>query len=363
MRGEGAWSKGKELIPQICNNPVLIGRSIETSSIRGFITQELSNLGIKVNNMELTYGCCEVDLKNLQAYIKDLNCDGVIAAGGGKVLDSGKLLSHRMGIPSITIPLSASTCAGWTALSNIYSKEGSFKEDQTLGSCPEVLIFDHGFIKSAPSRTIASGIADALAKWYEASLSSGSSEDALIQQALQMARVLRDQLFIDGIAAFKDSNSDEWVRVIECCGLTAGLIGGIGGAKCRAAVAHSLHNGLTQIHACNKNFHGEIVGFGIIVQLRLEEILWNSQLAKQSRMQLIPFLKELGLPVSLKDLGLSLVSINDLKKACKFACKEGSDILNLPFKVKESELLEALISAEHLTSEVNYKNNEKVRQK
>jgi len=32
--------------------------------------------------------------------------------GGGKVLDSGKYIAECLNIPCITVPLSASTCAG-----------------------------------------------------------------------------------------------------------------------------------------------------------------------------------------------------------------------------------------------------------
>ena len=35
--------------------------------------------------------------------------------------------------------------------------------------------------------------------------------------------------------------------------------------------AHAVHNGLTQLAACHGVLHGEKVGFGILVQLRLEE--------------------------------------------------------------------------------------------
>ena len=39
--------------------------------------------------------------------------------------------------------------------------------------------------------------------------------------------------------------------------------------------------------------YGEIVGFGILAQLRLEEIITGNQLAKQARYQLLTFLKKL----------------------------------------------------------------------
>ena len=128
------------------------------------------------------------------------------------------------------MPLSASTCAGWTALSNIYTPDGKFVKDVTLKSCPNLLIFDHTIVRSAPPRTLASGMADAVAKWYESSLTSGSSKDGFVQQAVQMARVLRDQLFLNGYEAFKNQRSNSWVTVAEGCALTAGIIGGLGGS-------------------------------------------------------------------------------------------------------------------------------------
>ena len=68
-----------------------------------------------------------------------------------------KYLADCLSIPSITVPLSASTCAGWTALSNIYTIHGQFIEDVVIKSCPKILVFDHNFIQTAPTRTLSSG--------------------------------------------------------------------------------------------------------------------------------------------------------------------------------------------------------------
>ena len=108
------------------------------------------------------------------------------------------------------MPTSAATCAGWTALANVYSPEGAFLSDVALARCPDLLIFDHDLVRQAPVRTLASGIADAMAKWYEAAVSSGASSDGLVQQAVQMARVLRDQLMLDAVSALQDPHSAAW---------------------------------------------------------------------------------------------------------------------------------------------------------
>ena len=343
LRGEGAWSEALPRIRALCSKPLVLGRSSATAGLRRELTDDIAACGLTPKSASLQYDCCESDLARLLQEAAD--CDAVLAAGGGKVMDAGKLLADQLSIPCITVPLSAATCAGWTALSNIYSPDGAFERDVVLKQCPDLLVFDHGLVRQAPPRTLASGVADALAKWYEASVSSADSSDGLVQQAVQMARVLRDQLLIDSPLALQDCESAAWARTAEACALTAGVMGGLGGARCRTVAAHAVHNGLTQLQACHHVLHGEKVGFGILVQLRLEERLGGNRLAAQAHRQLLPLLRDLGLPVCLEDLGLAQASLNDLQQVCSFACREGSDLHHLPFVVTPGALLEALVGA------------------
>ena len=344
MRGPGSWSHAAPAVTGLGTRPLLLGRSRSTGAVRQRLAADLDHQGCHTIPAELRWDCCPEDLATLEEHSRTEQVDLVIAAGGGKVLDAGKLLGHRLGLPVVTVPTSAATCAGWTALSNLYSPAGAFQGDVALERCPDLLVFDHELIVGAPARTLASGIADAMAKWYEASVSSGASDDGLIQQAVQQARVLRDQLLLDGLAAVNQPGSPAWVRVAEACGLTAGLIGGLGGARCRTVAAHAVHNGLTQLQACHDSLHGEKVGFGILVQLRLEETLGGNGLAAQARRQLLPFLQQLGLPVTLHDLGLAHASLADLLEVCTFACRPGSDLHHLPFAVSADDLLAALVT-------------------
>ncbi len=347
-RGDYAWEKSLPQITKLTKSPLILGRSINTKNIRNKIFIDLKNHNLNVNFADLHYDCCYEDISRVKNLILNNNHDSVIAAGGGKVLDSGKYIADCLNIPCITVPLSASTCAGWTALSNIYTKNGQFIEDVALRSCPKILVYDHNFIQTAPSRTLASGVADALAKWYESSITSSTIDDGLVQQAIQVSRVLRDQLLIDGKKAYKSKfeNNLSWRNTIEACGLTAGLVGGIGGEKCRTAAAHAIHNAITQIISPNKFLHGEIVGVGLLLQLKLEEMKNNNKLADQSINQLLVLMKELNLPTTIAQLGINVFENNNLEKIAEFSCRDKSEIHFLPFQIHKQDIVDVITNFE-----------------
>ena len=344
IRGKNAWKRSLPEIVEIVKSPLLLGRSIKTRSLRSIIFNDLSQLNKRVYNAELKFDCCEDDLTRIYNITKEQNCDSIITAGGGKVLDAGKLLAEYLSVPCITVPLSASTCAGWTALANVYTPEGKFIRDINLKSCPKILVCDHSFISSAPSKTLSSGIADSLAKWYESSITSSSNKDGIVQQAIQISRVLRDQLFIQGEDACNhpSENNLSWCNIVEANSLTAGLIGGIGGEKCRTAAAHAIHNAITQIDSNKKPLHGEIVGVGILIQLRLEESKNNNKLANQSINQLVKFMKSINLPTTISELGINVFDNDNLQKIASFTCRKQSEIHFLPFEFSKEDIIQVI---------------------
>ena len=137
-----------------------------------------------------------------------------------------------------------------------------------------------------------------------------------------------------------------WRNTIEACGLTAGLIGGIGGEKCRTAAAHAIHNAITQVIVPGRFLHGEIVGVGILLQLRLEAIKNNNKLADQSIMQLLVLMKKLNLPTTIAELGINVFKNDNLKKIAEFTCRENSEIHFLPFEIKQEDILEIISTFE-----------------
>jgi glycerol dehydrogenase len=346
LRGSGLIADAANELARLGSRPLIICGDRTRSRVEADLLPVLERDDRFETATIADYGadCCEASLEAMQQQAIDTDANFVIGMGGGKALDAAKLIAHRCQLPIATIPTSAATCAAWTALSNVYSDRGAFLYDVSLDRCPDLLLLDYDLIATAPIATLVSGIGDALAKWYEASISSGQSEQTIVVAAVQQARVLRDLLFQKSAEAIAQPGGEAWHEVVDASVLLAGVIGGLGGAQCRTVAAHAVHNGLTHIDPEHRTIHGEKVAYGILVQLRLEELIQGSQLAATARQQLLGFYRELGLPCSLDDLKLSDRSLADLQRAADLACVPGSDIHHLPFAIAPSDLIGAMVS-------------------
>jgi glycerol dehydrogenase len=108
--------------------------------------------------------------------------------------------------------------------------------------------------------------------------------------------------------------------------------------------AHAVHNGLTHLAECHHILHGEKVAYGILVQLRLEEMTQGNQLALTARLQLLKFYGQIGLPTKLEDLGLQGITLAQLRQVAEVTCRPDSDIHRLPFSVSPEILMAAMVS-------------------
>ena len=361
IRGNNVLTSSGPVLARLGKRPLLVGGDRALAAAMPFLSEALSQLIAKSvgaqfaditgantaaeSNCPLPVAACsEATLAALHRAVSQHEADFIIGIGGGKALDAAKLLAHQCQLPIVTVPTSAATCAGWTALSNVYSDKGAFLYDVGLARCPDVIILDYDLVATAPKRMLMSGIGDAIAKWYEASVSSGHSAHTMVIGAVQQARVLRDILFQKSVLALENPGGDDWREVVDASVLMAGVIGGMGGAQCRTVAAHAVHNGLTHVSA-HGTLHGEKVAYGILVQLRLEEMLGTNQmLAATARQQLLQFYGQLGLPKSLADLDMAQLTVAELQRAATVACQPGSDIHHLPFSVQPDQVMAAMVS-------------------
>jgi len=344
LRGENCLADSGQEIAKLGVRPLVIGGERTLEVVAPALKAIAKSAKLELQRANYSPDCAESSLARLKEAVQQHQADVIIGVGGGKGLDLAKLVAYQCGLKTLTVATSGATCAAWTALSNVYSEAGAFQYDVTLNNCPDLLILDYGLIRTAPQRTLVAGIGDAIAKWYEASVSSGDSSATLLISAVQQARILRDILFQKSAIALADPHGDAWREVVDATVLLAGVIGGIGGADCRTVAAHAVHNGLTHLTAAHDVLHGEKVAYGILVQLRLEEMVQGNQLAASARKQLLQFYSEIGLPKSLEDLGLENITLSQLRRVTAIATQPQSDIHRLPFKVSPEQLAAAMVS-------------------
>lgn len=344
IKGENCLPKSGNAIASLGKYPLVVGGENTLNLIKTYLEPIFTDFNLTAIYQSYAPDCTETAQTQLQEVVKTDQVDLIIGVGGGKALDTAKLLAHNCNLPVVTIPTSGATCAAWTALSNIYSEQGTFQYDVSLANCPNLLILDYNIIATAPLHTLIAGIGDAIAKWYEASVSSGNSTATLTIAAVQQARVLRDILLQKSAVALQNPLGQEWQEVVDATVLLAGVSGGLGGANCRTVAAHAVHNALTHLTQAHHQLHGAKVAYGILVQLRLEEIVQNNKLAVTARQQLIKFYREIGLPCTLEDLSLQDITLTQLRHCAEIACQPRSDIHRLPFKINPEQLVTAMVS-------------------
>ncbi|MBM3268664.1 MAG: iron-containing alcohol dehydrogenase family protein [Candidatus Sericytochromatia bacterium] len=272
--------------------------------------------------------------------------DAIVGVGGGRALDAAKLVAHHLGLPAFTVPTSAATCAAWTALSNLYSPAGGWLGGVTLDRGPAGAAISYALVETAGPRLLASGVADAMAKWYESETAVDlAAADALTAAAVEMAHHLHRQLVRHAAGAVADArrgkSSDALRRVIDVNIALAGIVGGLGGSKCRSVAAHAVANGLTHLPGNSASFHGEKVAFGILVQL----ILLDRPLDEIE--ELISFFADLDVPVTLAQL-LGPDTSPDLAEAARIALARDSGIHRLDVPLDSVALVRAITEADAL---------------
>ena len=201
------------------------------------------------------YGeCCRENVDMLVDLVKGSDCNVVLGVGGGKVLDTVKLVADAADLPRIIIPTSASSdapAADWAA---VYDTKGVFLGATATNRNTELVLVDSAIIARAPARLFASGIADALVTWYEAMANERSLTPNNIGRGylrslagMAIARESHDILLRDGIQAYEAVKAKLLTSAVENVIEANILLSGLGFMNAGCACAHGVHNGISAL--------------------------------------------------------------------------------------------------------------------
>ena len=291
--------------------------------------------------------CCMTEINRIKEAAGSIGSDVIVGIGGGKILDTAKAVAYYMNKPVMIVPTIASTDAPCSALSVIYTDEGVFEKYLFLPTSPNMVIVDTEIVSKAPARLLISGMGDALATYFEARACKRSDAVNCVGgkctlAAMSLAQLCYDTLIGSGIKAMTAVKEGICTKAVEDIIEANTYLSGIGFESAGLAGAHAIHNGLTAIEETHQFYHGEKVAFGTLVQLVLEDA------DEDELMEVLDFCIEVGLPVTLKELGITETSPERIVEAAKLACAPEDTMGNMPFEVTPDDVYAAIMGADAL---------------
>jgi glycerol dehydrogenase len=289
--------------------------------------------------------CCEDELARLSGIIAQKQVDVLVGMGGGKTIDTAKIVADRMGIPVIVIPTIASTDAPCSGCAVLYSKDGIFDSVCYQKTNPAAVLVDVGIIAAAPTRFLVAGMGDALSTWFEArscdrTQSANECGGYSTAAGLHIAKLCYETLLACGAAAKVASERHIVTPALDHIVEANILLSGLGFESAGLASAHSIHNGLTALAETHPFYHGEKVAFGVLAGLQLTDA------AVDESETVFSFCENVGLPTTLADIGLGNADQEELMVVAEKTCAAGQPVHHEAGIITPKKVLNAVLAAD-----------------
>ena len=346
----------KNFVPYISHlgsNPFIVGGKRALSTTKDMILKSASEHAMECRFEVFSGLGTRSDATDLAKKASDFGADIIVGVGGGLVLDTAKVVAHETDLWLVIVPTIASTDAPCSKEALQYTEDHRLDRVVELKRNPDVVIVDTRIIAEAPTRFIVAGMGDALATWIEAQacLKSGAknfSGGVATASGLALAKLSYDTLLEYGVAAKLAVEQNVVTPAVEMVIEANALLSSIGFENCGLAAAHAISVSLGILEGTENCLHGELVGFSTIVNLVLENY------PSDEIDELIDFCQTVGLPITLKELGVKDPSPANLLKACEDTFEQESLIHNLSFEATPQMVVDAIMGTDALGRELGH---------
>lgn len=323
--------------------PMILNDELVMSIIRPKTESRLLSVGVTPRFVLFETECSRTEIARIAESATREACDFIVGAGGGKAIDTARVVAKRLGLPLVTIATSAATCSACSSVSVIY--KNGVREETLKGKGAELALVDTDVIAAAPSRLLSAGMGDALAKFYEGkpTFDKLAHPAPALEAAMRLSTQVKETILQCGVEAKCDVDAGKNTliveKIVEANLFLTGIISCIGGATFRVALAHGLLYGMTVMPVIHNLLHGEMVSYGLIVQLCLEK-------KEEELERLIPFFLQLGLPLTSEEIGVHDMRDPAFHEGLKRTCAKESSAHNIAVPVTEKSLLSAIHEAD-----------------
>jgi glycerol-1-phosphate dehydrogenase [NAD(P)+] len=219
--------------------------------------------------------------------------DFLIGVGGGRVIDTAKIVSYNIDRPFISIPTAASHDGIASARASVPTVEGHASLE---AQPPVAIIADTGIIASAPHRLLAAGCADVISNYtaiLDWELAHRVKGEAMSEYAITLSKMTAEILVKDAPLIKPHQEQSAWL-VIKAL-VSSGVAMSIAGSSRPASGGEHKFSHALDILAPGKALHGESCGIGTIISMYLHGGDWRAIRAS---------LKMIGAPTTPADLGI-----------------------------------------------------------
>lgn len=289
--------------------------------------------------------CSLEEIGRLISEIEPMNCDAVIAVGGGKALDTGKAVAAGLDLATVIVPTVASNDAPCSGLSVVYDAQGNVCKVIYAKRNPDLVLVDSEIILHAPGRLLAAGMGDALATCFETRAAAASGAVNMVRgtathAAVALSDACLELLLENGIQAMESVEKQTPSEALEAVLEANILLSGVGFESGGLAVAHAFHDSIAGFPETHDKYHGEKVAFGTLVQLVLEKR------SAEELDRILDFCVRLGLPVTLEELGITENVDEKVQKAARRVCHPKQFGKNMPFPISQEDIARSIYRAD-----------------
>ncbi|WP_038025477.1 glycerol dehydrogenase, partial [Tetragenococcus muriaticus] len=347
-------------------NALLIGKSEDIERVRTKLDQTAEKFGVELFEGGFNGEATRNEVKRLQSVLKERPADCVVGLGGGKALDTAKVVADSEGLEVVIAPTIAAQDAPTSHSAVLYTEEHNFDDYYYCKKSPGVVLADTTVIAQAPTRFLLAGMGDAMSTYFEArathnsysqvnaSLPMGTREGYTppargTYAALNLAKLCFENLLEDGLKAKLSADTNLVTESLNKIVETNILLSGLGFESGGLAAAHAIYNGMTVLPGTHDYLHGEQVAFTTLIQLVLEDA------AKEEINTVLHFYDSVGLPMTLEDIGVNEITYDQALEVAQKACIPEESIHSMPFPITEDQVANAIIVADQVGEE--YKKN------
>ena len=222
---------------------------------------------------------------------QNITPDMIVGIGGGRSVDTAKMISYNMNKPFISVP----TAASHDGMASPFVSIKSDKPHSIIASTPLGVFVDIGIIKSAPSRLLASGCGDLIANiiavrdWQLGHRQTGEYYGRYAADLATMSA----SMVIENSTEFATKGID--ARLIVEGLISAGVASCIAGSSRPCSGAEHLFSHALDILVPGVGLHGEKCGIGSIMMSKLHGEDWR---------RIKSALEDIGAPTTAAQMGL-----------------------------------------------------------